>query len=92
MCDSPSRKVQHSTVAQTLLALVLRKIYDESANGGHLDDDGEVQCDLVELGEKYRLATQRDLPGKGELDALLGVLKRWGIARKSFEDAPRRRR
>lgn len=71
-----------ASVAQTLLALVLRQIYDESARIGQLNDDGEVVCDLVELEEKYRLATGRELPGKGDLDDLLRTLKRWGIARK----------
>lgn len=75
-------KAGTASVAQTLLALVLRQIYDESARIGQLNDDGEVMCDLVELEEKYRLATGRELPGKGELDGLLRTLKRWGIARK----------
>lgn len=75
-------KVGTATVAQTLLALVLRGIYDEYARIGQLNDDGEVMCDLVELEEKYRLTTGRELPGKGELDALLRKYKRWGIARK----------
>ncbi len=80
-------KAGTATVAQTLLALVLRQIYDESARTGQLNDDGEVICDLVELEEKYRLATGRELPGKGELDGLLRTLKRWGIARKEEDQA-----
>lgn len=74
-----------ATVQQTILALVLRKIFDESARLGQMNDDGEVICDLVDLEEKYRLETHRELPKKGELDALLGMLKRWGIARTSNE-------
>lgn len=80
-------KAGTASVAQTLLALVLRQIYDESARIGQLNDDGEVMCDLVELEEKYRLATGRELPGKGELDGLLRTLKRWGIARKEEDRA-----
>jgi hypothetical protein len=71
-----------ATVGQTLLALVLRGLYDDAARSGNLNDNGEASCDLVELAEKYRLATGRDLPMRGELDASLRVLRRWGIARK----------
>lgn len=74
-----------ATVQQTILALLLRKIYDESVRIGQFNDDGEVFCDLVDLEEKYRLETHRELPKKSELDALLGMLKRWGIARTSYE-------
>lgn len=76
-------KTGTASVAQTVLALVLRAIYDESARVGQLTDDGEVVADLVELEEKYRLMTGRDLPAKGEFDSLLKILKRWGIAKKS---------
>lgn len=74
-----------ASVAQTVLALVFRAIYDESARIGQLTDDGEVICDLVELEEKYRLMTGRELPAKGELDSLMKSMKRWGIAKKSDE-------
>lgn len=80
-------KTSYASVGQTLLALVLRHIYDESARLGDLSDDGEVVCDLVDLQEKYRLLTQRELPGKGELDALLSMLARWGLARRATEEA-----
>ena len=78
-------KAGTASVAQTLLALVLRAIYDESARLGQFTDDGEVVCDLVELEEKYRLMTGRELPGKGEFSALIRTMKRWGIAKKSDE-------
>ena len=78
-------KAGTASAAQTLLALVLRAIYDESARIGQFTDDGEVVCDLVELDEKYRLMTGRELPAKGELEALLMTMKRWGIARRSDE-------
>lgn len=76
-----------ANTAQTLLALVLRKIYDEQARAGQMNDDGEVICDAVELEEKYRLSTsgKRELPGRGELDGLVRTLKRWGIVRKLDE-------
>lgn len=80
-------KAGTATTAQTLLALILRKIYDEQARTGRLNDDGEVICDSVELEEKYRLSTsgKRELPGRGELDGLVKTLKRWGIVRKMDE-------
>ena len=84
-CATPDNgKAGTANTAQTLLALVLRKIYDEQARTGQLNDDGEVICDLVELEEKYRLSTsgKRELPAKGELESLVKTLKRWGIVRK----------
>lgn len=75
-------KAGTATVAQTLFALVLRGVYDEGVRAGGLTEDGEVLCDYVELQEKYRLMTGRDLPARGELDALLRAAKRWGIARR----------
>lgn len=74
-------KTTMATVSQTLFTLVLRGIYEESARVGYLSEDGEVFYDLVELGEKYRLMTGRELPAKGEFDALMRMAKRWGIAR-----------
>lgn len=76
-------KAGATSIAQTVFALVLRAIYDESASSGQLTDDGEVVCDLVELAEKYRLMSGKELPTKGKLDALMETMKRWGIARKS---------
>lgn len=76
-------KAGAASIAQTVFALVLRGIYDESASTGQLTDDGEVVCDLVELAEKYRLMSGKELPTKGKLDALMETMKRWGIARKS---------
>lgn len=72
-----------ASVAQTLFALVLRGIYEDGMRAGHLSDDsGEILCDFVELREKYQLMTNRELPGKGELDGLIRTAKRWGIARR----------
>lgn len=79
-------KVSTATVAQTLFALVLRGLYDEGVRAGGLTEDGEVMCDYIELQEKFRLMTGRDLPSRGELDALLRMVKRWGIARRLEDD------
>lgn len=81
-------KVSVATTEHTLLALMLRKIYDESAQAGQFNDEGEVLCDLIELEEKFRLATQRDLPTGGRLEEAMRTMKRWGIAKISREDNP----
>jgi hypothetical protein len=78
-------KAGTASIAQTVFALVLRALYDESARTGQMNDEGEVICDLVELDEKYRLLSGKELPAKGRLDALMETMKRWGIARKSDE-------
>jgi hypothetical protein len=75
-----------ATTGQTLLALVLRGLYDESAQKGDLTDDGEVACGFVELAQKYQLMTGRELPTKGEFDATIRVLSRWGIVRRIEDD------
>lgn len=71
-----------ATVAQTLFALALRGLYEEGARAGDLSEEAEVMIDYIELQEKYRLMTGRDLPPKGELDSLLRAVRRWGIARR----------
>lgn len=76
-------KAGTSSTSLTIMALVFRAIYDESASMGQLTADGEVICDLVELDEKYRLMSGREFPTKGKLDSLMETLKRWGIARTS---------
>jgi hypothetical protein len=75
------------TVEQTLLALVLRKIFDEETRTGHHDENGEVVCDLVTLEVKYKQTTGgRELATGGKLAALMQWMRRWGIARVSDED------
>jgi len=74
-----------ATVTQTLMALVLRAIYEDSARAGQINDNGEVMCDVIELQEKYRLETGRELPLKMEFDANLRTFKRWGILRRADE-------
>ncbi|MDP2857277.1 MAG: DUF4194 domain-containing protein [Bacillota bacterium] len=75
-----------ATVAQTLFTLVLRGLYEDGARAGDLTEDAEVMVDFIELQEKYRLMTGRDLPPKGELDTLMRAAKRWGIARRLDDD------
>lgn len=80
-------KISTVSVDQTLLALVLRKIFDEETRSGTHDENGEVACDLVSLETKYRQATGgRELASGGKLSSLLQWMRRWGIARISDED------
>jgi hypothetical protein len=76
-----------ASVSLTLIALVLRSLYDESACIGQLNDNGEVVCELIELDEKYRLATGRELPSKVEFNAILRQLKRCGLVRMADEQS-----
>jgi hypothetical protein len=86
-CGIPRHaKSSQATTEQTLMALVLLGIYDESARAGRLNDDGEVICDLVELGEKHRVSTNRQMPLGGRLDDLMRTMKRWGIARTMADE------
>lgn len=76
-----------ATKAQTLFGLVLRAIYEEFIRvGNQVNEHGEVICDLIEFGEKYRLWTNEDHPIKGEFDGLMKIAKRWGIARRIDDD------
>ena len=70
------------TTEETLVALVMRRYYDEQMRAGASTDDGEVLCDLEEFAELYRQMTQHELPGKGAFAAIFRSLKRWGIARE----------
>jgi hypothetical protein len=86
-CGIPRHaKTSQASTEQTLMALVLLNIYDESARAGRFNDDGEVVCDLVELGEKYRVSTNRQMPVAGKLDELMRTMKRWGIARTMADE------
>ena len=79
-------KASLATTEQTLMALVLLSMYEESGRAGRLNDDGEVVCDLVELGEKYRVSTNRQMPIAGKLEELMRSMKRWGIARTMADE------
>lgn len=75
------------SVDQTLLALVLRKIFDEETRSGHHDENGEVACDLVTLEVKYKQLTGgRELATGGKLAALMQWMRRWGLARIADEE------
>jgi hypothetical protein len=69
------------SLAETLLALVLRRQYDLSMRRGDVLDHGEVLVDLAELQESYQGLTGRTLPEATALRGHLANLKRWGIAR-----------
>lgn len=87
VCAIPSRIKQPATVEQTLLALVLRKIHDEESRIANHNEDGEVECDLVTLGIKYRQSTGgRELPSGTRLLSLITSMRRWGIARSETDD------
>lgn len=81
-CAIPRHRHGHpATVAQTLLALVLRHIFDEETRSGHHDEHGEVACDLVTLTVKYQQITGREPESGGKLQELLRWMQRWGLAR-----------
>ncbi len=87
VCAIPLRIKQPATVEQTLLALVLRKIHDEESRIANHNEDGEVECDLVTLGIKYRQSTGgRELPSGTRLLTLITSMRRWGIARSETDD------
>ncbi|SIT13249.1 protein of unknown function [Thalassolituus maritimus] len=66
----------------TLLALVLRKLYDHHMNRGSLNI-GIAGISLSELETAFKESTGRDLPMKPQADlmVMLEAMKRWGIAR-----------
>lgn len=76
-----------ASVSLTLIALVLRTLYDESARIGQQNDNGEVLCELIELDEKYKLATGRELPPKVEFNSAIKHLKRCGLVRMPDEES-----
>ncbi len=71
----------------TLMALVLRKLYDHHMNSGSLNA-GVAGVGLPELETAFKESTGRDLPMKpqSELMELLNAMKRWGIARAKKTD------
>ena len=74
-----------ASVKQTLLALVLRQIFDEETRSGHHDEHGEVTCDLITLATKYQQITGHELANGGKLTELLKWMQRWGLARRTDE-------
>lgn len=87
-CAIPKHaKTSLVSVDQTLLALVLRKIFDEETRSGNHDENGEVACDLVTLEVKYKQLTGgRELATGGKLAALMQWMRRWGLARIADEE------
>lgn len=88
-CAIPKHaKTSPVSVDQTLLALVLRRIFDEETRNGHHDENGEVACDLVTLEVKYKqLTSGRELATGGKLAALMQWMRRWGLARIADEES-----
>lgn len=70
----------------TLVALVLRRLYDEFARQGNMTDEGEIFVDLVDLEEKYRLITKHPFPARTEFEQIVRLVRRWGIARKTTDE------
>ncbi|GAA3923819.1 DUF4194 domain-containing protein [Litoribacillus peritrichatus] len=70
------------TLDQTLLVLVLRKIYDHHMQTGTLDK-GIASVTIHELEMAYSESTQRELQIKPitRLDNLFQTMRRWGLAR-----------
>lgn len=80
-------EVSHIPLMHTLLALVLRKLYDHHVNRGSLNA-GIAGVGLPELETAFNESTGRELPMKpqSELMGLLDAMRRWGIARAVRED------
>lgn len=76
-------------LAETRLALVLRRLYDDKMRAADVID-GEAYISLEELERSYRELLKRDLPEKGDLRELALAMKRYGIARvEDTEDVQR---
>nr|WP_290675880.1 DUF4194 domain-containing protein [Halomonas sp. 54_146] len=75
-------EVSKIPLMHTLLALVLRKLYDHHMNLGTLNA-GIAGVSLSELEAAFQESTGRDLPMKpqAELQGLMDAMKRWGIGR-----------
>ena len=74
-------------LTHTLLALVLRKLYDYHMHRGTLDA-GIAGVSLSELEAAFTDSTGRELPMKPQLEflTLLDAMRRWGIARIAKAD------
>lgn len=70
----------------TLLVLVLRKLYHEQASKGALTDEGSAVVSIEELHSAYNATTHKELPStRRDLGALLDQMKRFGIAKEAKE-------
>lgn len=65
---------------ETLMALTLRKVYDQHLSRGDINEANDVECSVEELQQVYQLACSRELPDKGRLDVIFRTMRRWGIA------------
>lgn len=76
--------VKHQQVldtTETLLILVLRRIYHDKATTGDLDT-GEALVTVSELASTYQASTKREFPKTaGELKEYILRLRRYGIAK-----------
>lgn len=75
-------EVSKIPLMHTLLALVLRKLYDHHMNSGSLHA-GIAGISLPELEAAFQESTGRELPMKpqSELIGVMDAMKRWGIGR-----------
>lgn len=81
-CVPTVTEVSKIPLMHTLLALVLRKLYDHHMNRGSLHA-GIAGVSLPELEAAFQESTGRELPMKpqSELLGMMDAMKRWGIAR-----------
>lgn len=76
-------------LAETRLALVLRRLYDDRMRTADIID-GEAFVTLEELERAYRELLHRELPERGDVRDLALAMKRYGIARlEETEDLQR---
>lgn len=74
-------KQQRMDTLETLLVLVLRRLYNDKGVSGNLDA-GEAVVSIDELVSAFRAATGRDLPKSAvELKELILRQRRYGIAK-----------
>lgn len=74
-------KHQQLDTTETLLMLVLRRLYHDRALSGDLDS-GETVVTVDELVAAYQASTQRELPKTaGDLRELILRMRRYGIAK-----------
>lgn len=68
-------------LTETLLLLVLRKLYHDKASTGDIDV-GEATISIPDLMSAFTAATSRELPANtGQLRDLIQQMRRYGIAK-----------
>ena len=74
-------KQQVMDLTETLLLLVLRKLYHDKASSGDTEV-GEATISIPDLMSVYSAATNRELPSStGQLKELIQQMRRYGIAK-----------